>query len=580
MSLSMSAKMSLIFALIVFIMINTIYSIYANIYEEDMIEDSTMLFEQTAYLYEEKIGNLLESTESIIKAPFYFGKLQEEMLAGESLSTESLRNLYYSVVASNINNSNKYVIMLYDSKGKQAYANASIENYYITQMNPDEWSKRAGDANGVAVLLPIEDPNEKYSFIIAENIISIESFTKIGFIAVAIPEEELLEIYNSTGGDSGINVMIFNGNDELLFSSEGETDMPDELRLAIDMTNYEKKQLDTKQYLGYYSVQSANKYKIVIYEEKDVLLADLRSAQNFMRIIEIAAITLTIILTILMTNFVTKPLRKMTELMHKVEHGDMSVRFSPKYTDEIGKMCNTFDMMLDKIDEMQKHIVEVNNAKKQVEIDALKGQINPHFMYNTIETFRMIAIEKEDEELSDLLWRFGKMMRYNITTMNELATIKSELEYMQHYIDIQNSRYNGNIRLICEVSEDLLEYKVIKLLIQPIVENAVFHGLKKKTSSIGFVKIFAYTSLDRCIIEIFDNGEGIQEEVLAEIKETLKIRYVDADTAKYIGLRNVNERIKLIYGEDYGILIDNHPEGGVLVSLSLPYGNEIQERIS
>lgn len=575
-SLNMSTKMSLIFALIVFITINSIYSLYADIYEEDMTQDAITVFEQTAYLYEEKIGNLLESTGAITKAPFYFGGLQEELLAGEVLSTESLRNLYYSVVASNISNANKYVIMMYDSEGKLVFANVSLENSYITEMDPNIWMKRVGESNGMTFLLPIRDSKDKFCFLIAENIISIESFTKIGFIAVAIPGEELQQIYDSVAEKSGGRVLIYNGSDELLFSSEEEAYLPAEISRAVELSSENKIQIDTEEYLGYCSVQSGNKYKILIYEEKDVLFSDMRHTQKFMRMMEIVAIFVTICLTILMANFVTKPLRKITALMHKVEDGNLEVRFHPLYDDEIGIMSNTFDLMLDKIADMQKHIVEVNNAKKQAEIDALKGQINPHFMYNTIETFRMIAIEKDDEELADLLWRFGKMMRYNITTMNELATIRSELEYMQYYIDIQNCRYNGQIQLICEVSEELKEYSLIKLLIQPIVENAVFHGLKKNIKSIGFVKIHIYHTSDKCVIEISDNGVGISEETLGEIRELLNLRYEEIQTSKFIGLRNVNERIKLFYGNSYGVRINNRVQGGVLVTIFLPYHEDAE----
>ena len=575
-SLNMSTKMSLIFALIVFITINSIYSLYADIYEEDMTQDAITVFEQTAYLYEEKISNLLESTGAITKAPFYFGGLQEELLAGEVLSTESLRNLYYSVVASNISNSNKYVIMMHDSEGKLVFANVSLENSYITEMDPSIWMKRVGESNGMTLLLPIQDSKDKFCFLIAENIISIESFAKIGFIAVAIPGEELQQIYDSVAEKSGGRVLIYNGSDELLYSSEEEAYLPAEISRAIELSNENKMQIDTEEYLGYCSVQSGNKYKILIYEDKDVLFADMWYTQKFMRVMEIVAIFVTICMTILMANFVTKPLRKITALMHKVEEGNLEVRFHPLYADEIGIMSNTFDLMLDKIADMQKHIVEVNNAKKQAEIDALKGQINPHFMYNTIETFRMIAIEKDDEELADFLWRFGKMMRYNITTMNELATIRSELEYMQYYIDIQNCRYNGQIQLICEVSEELKEYSLIKLLIQPIVENAVFHGLKKNIKSIGFVKIHIYHTDDKCVIEISDNGVGISEEKIGEIQELLNLRYEEIQTSKFIGLRNVNERIKLFYGDSYGVQIDNRVQGGVLVTIFLPYHEDAE----
>lgn len=577
-SLSMSKKMSLIFTILVLITINFIYRIYASIYQSDMERNAIESFEQTAYLYEESLGNLLDNTEAIVKAPFYFQQLQEELTEGKNLSTESLRNLYYSVVAANIS-SNKYVIMLYDSNGKSAFVNASLENSYISQLDPSEWIKRAEESNGFTVLLPVQDPKEKFSFIVARNIISAESFVKIGCIAVTISKSELMQIYESISTNNRVRVMIYNGDDELLFSSDTEGYLPEEISQEIESSGAKESKIDTVQYLGYYMVQPGNKYKILIYAEKDVLYTDLKEAQLLMKIIEMIAIGVAVLLTILLTSFVTKPLRKITELMKKVEGGDWTVRFHALYSDEIGVMGESFNRMLDQMDEMMKNIVDISNAKKQVEIDALKGQINPHFMYNTIETFRMIAVDKEDDELADLLWRFGRMMRYNITTMNEMASIRSELEYMQYYIDIQNSRYRSEIQLICEVPEKLKEHQIIKLLIQPIVENAVFHGLRKNVKFFEYVKIKMFHSGERCVIEISDNGSGMSEEKLSEIRKVLRLKYSDVKTSRFVGLRNVNERISLFYGEAYGIQVENHPQGGVMVTISIPYGiDEESER--
>ncbi len=573
-SLNMSKKMVVIFSMLVLVTFNVVHYFYVNIYQKDMERNTIESFEQTVYLYEERLGNLLESTEAIVKAPFYFQQMQQELVTGESLSSESLRNIYYSVVAANLSNSNKFVVMLYDAVGNLVFVNASLENYYISQMNPSDWIKSAGETNGLTVFLPIQDKNAKFSFIVAKNIISIENFTKIGFMAVTIPKTELIQIYDSILGNGSVRVMIYNEFDEILFASADGVTLPDEVKKKIEQEsekNYKEFRIDTEQYLGYYVIQSKNKYKILIFTEKDVLFEELEDTQLIMRIVEIMAIVVVVLSTIGLSNFITKPLQKITQLMRLVENGDWTIRFNALYTDEIGVMGKSFNQMLDKMDEMLKHIVDISNAKKQTEIDALKGQINPHFMYNTLETFRMIAIEKEDDELADLLWRFGKMLRYNITTMNELATIQSEMEYMQYYIDIQNSRYQRKIQLICEVQDELKEYKIIKLLIQPIVENAVFHGLNMNVKLIGYVKVKIYRNKDRCIIEISDNGVGISEETLCDIRENLKLKYSDIKTSKYIGLRNVNERIVLYYGEDYGIKIDNCSEGGVLVSIILPY---------
>ena len=572
-SVRMSWKMGVVFGLLAFLVFNGIRIIFAGIYERELEQNAVESFESAAYLYGERMGNLLDSTEAIVRAPFYFQQMQDELVSGETLSSESLRNIYYALISADFSNSSKFVVMLWDGKGKQVFVNASIKNSYISQINPQSWMKRAGETNGATVFMPIDDEVGKFSFIVARNIINIESFDKVGFIVVAIPKAELQQIHETVLGEGDSCVVIYNDRDEILFSSL-EGDVPEVVQKTktdnVEQGNREFR-IDTSGYLGHYAEQSNGKYKILIYGKKEVLFGRLYELQLEMNSVAIMAVVAIFLLTGICANSVTKPLRKITTLMERVENGDWSVRFHAKYTDEIGVMGRAFNSMLERMNELMEHIVSIESVKKQVEIDSLKGQINPHFMYNTLETFRMMAIERDDDELADLIWRFGKMLRYNITTMNEMATIRSEMEYMQYYIDIQNSRYQNQIQLCCEVEEGLEEYQIIKLLIQPAVENAVFHGLCKSVKFPKRIKIKVYRAGKCCVIEVSDNGVGISPDALLEIRESLKLKYTDSKSSRSVGLRNVNERITLYYGSEYGMEIEPCAEVGVVVRLRLPY---------
>ena len=275
-------------------------------------------------------------------------------------------------------------------------------------------------------------------------------------------------------------------------------------------------------------------------------------------------------MTVLLANSITRPLQKITALMKDVQNGDLTVRFHARYSDEVGILGTNFNQMLDHIHALLHQVAEAETIRKQVEIDALKGQINPHFIFNTLETFRMMAVENDNFELADDISTFGKI-RYNITLMNEITTIQEEINYLQHYIQIQNCRFNNRISLYVHIEPPLEKHPIIKLLIQPIAENAIIHGLPHNIDTLFRIQIHIQRVEEALTIKIHDNGDGMTPEQLTRLHQELKLSYLDAKSKKSIGLRNVNERISLYYGPDYGLSISSQFHKGTSIKITIPY---------
>ena len=210
--------------------------------------------------------------------------------------------------------------------------------------------------------------------------------------------------------------------------------------------------------------------------------------------------------------------------------------------------------------------------KKQAEIDALQSQINPHFLYNTLESIRGQAIEEEVEGIEKMVKALADIFRYSITNKNAMVTLEEELKNIANYLNIQQFRFNNKFIVINEIEEDTKNSLIPKLAIQPLVENAILHGLETKPGK-GTLRIKTTSTLDSVLISIEDDGDGIDKETLDAINECLA-RGINSRNECHVkiglGLININERIKLIFDDSFGLRIFSMKHMGTKVELRIP----------
>ena len=213
-------------------------------------------------------------------------------------------------------------------------------------------------------------------------------------------------------------------------------------------------------------------------------------------------------------------------------------------------------------------IDQLESTTLQSELKFLKSQINPHFIYNTLETIHMMAIDAEQPEIEQMSKVFGRLMRYNITSINEGTSLREELAYLKDYLYIQNVRFHGRFQMVLQVEPEVMNCGMLKMLLQPIVENAIMHGLEPSGQT-GIIRICATRCQQSLVITISDNGIGIDEDTLAQIRQGLHDGLAVPTTC--IGLRNVNSRIRLYYGEQYGLTIHSQKESGTTIEMRIPF---------
>ncbi|NOW06630.1 cache domain-containing sensor histidine kinase [Clostridium beijerinckii] len=294
-------------------------------------------------------------------------------------------------------------------------------------------------------------------------------------------------------------------------------------------------------------------------------------------IVALGAVIGSLIIIIYFSKGISSRINSLRREMHRVVNGDFYIREEIYGVDEIGQLYQDLKFMIESIRNLinQVYIQEIQEEKlkasqKEAEFKMLSSQINPHFLYNTLETIRMKAFCKGDKEIADIVKKLGKIMRRNLEVSGRPVTLKSELGLISNYLEIQSMRFEGmvNYELIIDDEVSIKEYMILPLLLQPVVENAFVHGLEERKEK-GTILIRLYNEGRQLIIQVEDNGIGIEEEKLKMLNETLnKVE----DESKSIGMRNVNKRIKIHYGNEYGVKIESEFKVGTSVKIYLPMG--------
>ncbi|GFZ34402.1 two-component sensor histidine kinase [Clostridium zeae] len=269
------------------------------------------------------------------------------------------------------------------------------------------------------------------------------------------------------------------------------------------------------------------------------------------------------------TNIILRRLYIIIRSLKKVRGGDLNVEIPVYSNDEIGLLAHHFRQLVNKINVLIKDSIDKKTVTKEAELKALKNQLDAHFLYNTLENIRMMAEIEENYTVSDSLASLGDMMRYNMKWDRDYVPLFEEINHIKNYIALMGIRFEHDINLRINIDEKLMDKEVLKLSLQPLVENAVKHGLSKKlVKEDGTIVVDGKEDEQFTYITITDNGCGIDEASLIELKEFLNSS--EQNTKHGLGMKNVYERIKIYYGEYYGIDIVSKKDYFTKIILKLP----------
>ena len=276
---------------------------------------------------------------------------------------------------------------------------------------------------------------------------------------------------------------------------------------------------------------------------------------------------LVIILSYYIPRSITMPITRISRVTNQVAKGNLSVRAAAESGAEARMLSDSLNAMIDKINELLDQVTTEQIRLRKAEFELLQAQINPHFLYNTLDTIVWLAEAGDQKRVVSMVGNLSDFFRTSLNQGKDIISIREELAHVRSYLEIQQVRYQDILRYEITVPEDLYEYKIPKITIQPLVENALYHGIKNKRGQ-GTITITGDRSENGFVLYVRDNGIGMTQERLNEVRAGIqKLSY----TGKEIyGLYNVNERIRLNFGETYGISIESTYGEGTCVSISLP----------
>lgn len=430
----------------------------------------------------------------------------------------------------------------------------------------------------------ITGPNRHSFFDTDDEVISLsrevqsyENGTFRGVILINLNMNKITEICNSFQEKQENFICIINDKGELVYEQQNgrerfafdEKENRQELNTALGKTKESCFRLNYRgeKYLVTRTDMKTTGWTLVSMVPYKSVMAETMAISGVM----ILAVAITLIVTLLLLNRiltgVVKPLKKLEKYMVQVNPDNMDQRMEILTDDEIGHLSMKFNQMMDRIRNLKEQVIEEQEDKRKYELQALQAQINPHFLYNTLDSIIWMA-ETNDSNIVAMTEALAKLFRISLNKGNEEISLERELEHVKNYLIIQSMRYADKFTYEISAEPGVERCRTIKLILQPIVENCIYHGIKKKRGT-GKITIRAYRREQNLIIEVSDDGCGMPEEICRKILSD-EIESEDI-SGSGIGVKNVNERIQLRFGKKYGLSYSSEEGIGTTVTYVLPY---------
>ena len=394
------------------------------------------------------------------------------------------------------------------------------------------------------------DDQNNYSVI--KLIRETEKFTNIGILVLTVNKQMLLSNLNYSETDDNYMIMLLDpyNDQELIFSTDQNTDLSDPLGHYSNLTD---KETEDSKYIFLTSEASRSKWLAVSFADKSQLKSTGRYIRTYLYTILSIVILAGIAFSAIATYVISKPV-KQVRLSIKTFRENHKMITDEYDKSEIGKIGYALKDAVNENIELNQKLTRTEIREKEAELQLLQAQINPHFLYNTLDTIYMLAMINEQDQIAELTAALSDIFKISLNNGKKYLQLRDELAYIQNYMLIQESRYQNKLIFEADADETALNCYMLKLLVEPFVENAVVHGIEPKSGQ-GHIRLTACVHGETLNTEITDDGVGISDP---------------SKLAAGYGVQNVIDRIKLFYGDDYGVDISSDPGKGTKVTITIP----------
>jgi len=461
----------------------------------------------------------------------------------------------------------------------------SYDRAFLNQVHSQRsWYKKIKESNGYVWFPPHKgqfanvSDSERESFVSCGRVIEDKATGKVnGVLLIDVNEKIIRDIIYAELGESGY-LLILDENNNVIMSSIGMeghlTDIDKSINakegdiFPIDIRVQNGEAVSTQSVIATYQESPITGWKIM----GIMPLSQLNQSGNFLLLftgmLTVIIVGLAIYTAVRTSNRVVKPIRNLRLAMGQVEEGDLGVNIDTNsHYDEVNQLARSFNIMVAKVKELMSDIYEDQRHLRKAELKALQSQINPHFLYNTLDSILWLNRSGKTDAVESMVEALTTFFRIGISRGKEIITVEEEVKHLESYLMIQNIRYGDKFQYSIDVEDEASGCMVPKLILQPLAENSIYHGVKlKKENCIIHTKIIIEDDIVKILMR--DTGAGMSKEKVAQLNKAMNGETVPG--LELYGVKNIRERIKILLGDEAGILYESKEGEGTIVTITLP----------
>lgn len=568
-----SKLMTYFFSLIMIIVIMLdIFFIYKM---SEMVEKETHVY---AYEIVKQLGRNIESYIDHMQEVMWMISSQDTSLINqlkEPLNQKAVRKSYFLEEMRNRGSSNGVVsINIFGENGLVLTDSASnaIKDYIdVKQM---EWYTKAVEAQGKPVISASHTQNYlknegKWVFSLSAAI--MEENKILGIVLIDMSYKNLTDMCNDIQlGEKGYvyivgqgQEMIYHPKQQLIYSGILQEDLA---RVMQQEEGSFTEVLEDKRLVTVHSLKGVG-WRVVGVSYIGELLVSKQEIIIPLIILTLLALVVAFLISKRIVGQTAKPIRELTEHMQEIELGKLGVEIDTQSdTEEIQCLTASFKEMVYKIEGLIEQVEDNQKKLRKSELKVLQSQINPHFLYNSLDTIIWLGEREECEKVVQMTAALARYFRLSLSKGKEVITIYEEVEHVKHYLQIQKIRYASKLTYTIEVSPDIFDEMIVKIVLQPLVENALYHGIKDLEEG-GYIRVLGFREGNNIILEVYDNGKGMSRK---QIKNIFKAPSSTSITKGGVAIKNVHERIQVYFGQDYGLSYESEYGKWTKVRITIP----------
>lgn len=546
----------------------SLYTRYAANVKKMVMEDNKQVIDQVSINLNTYIRNMMSISDTM-----YYNVIKNKDLSFETID-EEMALLY------EMNNDNLISIACFDKGGGLVAATPiAILKDNADVINQDWYINANKKIENLHFSTPhvqrlFDDENYRYYWVVSLSRaveLTYDGESERGILLVDMNFNDIEQMFKKVNSKADSYVYLMNNNGEILYHPKQKLI---ECRLYKE-NNIKASAYEDGSYIEKYQGQDRvvvvktvgyTGWRIVSITPSSAFNMNLSQFKWFTVLIFLVGVLVIVICNTFISSRITTPIKKLEASIKEIDNGNLDLNIYIGGSQEIKHLGSTIKVMVWKMKNLMDDIVKEQEEKRKSELDALQSQINPHFLYNTLDSIVWMIEDEQYKGAISMVTSLASLFRISLSKGRNIISIKDEIAHAQNYINIQKVRYKNKFTTRINVDENIFNCSTIKLIIQPLIENAIYYGVEYMDGE-GEIEINGYEKNGEIFIEVSDNGMGIPKE---EIESLLNGKKRERKRGSGIGLRNVDQRIKLYFGEQYGLSIVSELDEGTTVTIHLP----------